>query len=432
MAGLKLRQRLTIGQRTGLALTPAMQLSLSVLRMSPAELEAAIAAEAAENPFLLVDPAARARTMAQSAAHMPGPPPLAAAVPSLREAVMRQLRSMNLAEPIRALAFMLVGELDPDGFLPVELAQLAEELRLPVAALEPALQAIQACEPVGVGARTVSECLILQLLERGLSRADAQATLGVLSDIAARNWAAVQRALGLDKAGAQARAALLDGLRLRPHEPPEDAASPALEPDLQVERHADGHHSVHLVRAPGAGLRLDRKLIGAGGFAPELAARAQALVDALELRGRTLLRIGEWLILHQQGFLSNGTAALVPATRAAMAAELGLHPSTVGRAVAGKAIEIGGRVWPLELFFSVGPGPKAALSARAIAQRIAALVAAEPAARPLSDVAIARALNGEGVDIARRTVAKYRQGLRILPASARRQLAAARRNRTGE
>jgi RNA polymerase sigma-54 factor len=431
MAGLKLRQRLTIGQRTGLALTPAMQLSLSVLRMSAAELEEAIAKEAAENPFLLVDPAVRARPVVRGDALSPEPP-LAAAAPSLREAVMRQLGAMTLAEPVRALAGVLVGELDPDGFLPVDLPDLAEELRLPFEQLEAALHAVQACEPVGVGARNVAECLALQLAERGLSRADAEVTVSALEDIAAGNWGAVQRALGVDRAGAKARAALLDGLRLKPHDALEDVRSTAMEPDLCVERHPDGRHSVQLVRTSGAGLRLDRKLIDAQKFAPELAVRAQALVEALELRGRTLLRIGEWLVVHQQGFLTHGPAALVPATRAAAAAELGLHPSTVGRAVASKAIEVGGRVWPLDLFFSVGPGPKAALSARAIAQRIAALIAAEPAGRPVSDVAIARALHAEGVDIARRTVAKYRQGLRIPPASARRRLAAARRNQKGE
>lgn len=420
-----MRQRLTLGLRSTLSLSPVMQLSLSILRMSPAELDEAIAAEVARNPFLVMDRVGPAPALAGAATSLEVLS--VAAAPSLREGLLRQLAAAPMQDGLRALAALLVGELDPDGFLPVDLEELAAELGVPLPQLEAALGVVQGLDPVGVGARNVAECLTLQLMERGLSRLDAEGTVAHLPQIAAQDWAPVQRALGLSRAALRIRAALLDGLRLRPHDPSDEAEGRALEPDLHIERSADGGHRVQLLRESGSHVRLDRALMKAGGFAPELAERAQALVDALAMRGRTLLRIGEWVMERQQGFLLHGVCALKPATRAEAAIELGLHPSTVGRAISGKAIEVGGRVWPLSIFFSVGPGGDAALSARAIGQRIAELVAAEAPAAPLSDTALTEALHREGVDIARRTVAKYRQGLRIPPASTRRRLALARR-----
>lgn len=417
-----MRPRLTLSQRTGLALSPAMRLSLSILRMSAADLDEAIVAEAAQNPFLVIE--RRDSLRAEAGASLDGVS--VAAAPSLRERLLRQLATLPLPDTERRTAALLVAELDPDGFLPVDLEELSGETARPLAELERALGVLQSLEPVGVGARSVAECLTLQLVERGLSPADAAATIAHLPQIAAQEWAAAARGLGLDRATLKARAALLEGLRLRPHDP-DEGESQTLEPDLRIEAGANGAHSVHLTRDPRRQVHLDRALMAAGGFAPELAQRAEALIEALAMRGRTLQRIGEWVVQHQQGFLLHGVAALCPATRAQVAADLGLHPSTVGRAISGKAVDVGGRVWPLSLFFSVGPGQAAMLSARAIAQRIAEMVAAETPGAPLSDTALCAALNREGVDIARRTVAKYRQGLRIPPASVRRRLAKARR-----
>jgi len=417
-----LRQRLTLSQRIGLALNPAMHLSLSILRMSAADLDEAITAEAAQNPFLVIE---RARAPpAQAGASLEAVS--VAAAPSLRERLLRQIATLPLTDPERRAAALLVAELDPDGFLPVTLEELAGECAQPLVDLERALAVVQSLEPVGVGARSVAECLTLQLVERGLSPPDAAATIAHLPQIAAQDWAQAAREMGLERAALKARAALLDGLRLRPHDPDEGEAH-ALEPDLRIDTGAHGVHSVHLTRDFGRQVALDRGLMAAGGFAPELAQRAEALIEALAMRGRTLVRIGEWLVARQQGFLLHGMSAMIPATRVQAAADLGLHPSTVGRAIAGKAVDVGGRVWPLSVFFSVGPGAGAMLSARAIGQRISELVAAEAPGAPLSDTAICTQLNREGVDIARRTVAKYRQGLRIPPASVRRRLARARR-----
>lgn len=163
-------------------------------------------------------------------------------------------------------------------------------------------------------------------------------------------------------------------------------------------------------------------------FEPELLTRARTLLAALDQRGRTLRRIGAWLVQNQTAFFFSGVAGLGPASRGAVAQELGLHPSTISRAVQGKAIDVDGRLWPLSVFFSPAlAGSDGPVSARAVQKRIADLIAAEPGAQPLSDDAITGLLRAEGVDIARRTVAKYRQGLRIPSSSERRRIAASRR-----
>src|SRR5690606_14546353 len=146
---------------------------------------------------------------------------------------------------------------------------------------------------------------------------------------------------------------------------------------------ADGGVTVEPSATDGPRARLDQAMVhkaATEGFAPELLARARSLIAAVEQRGRTLERIGAWLAETQRGFFQSGIAGLVPATRQDLAASLGLHPSTVGRALSGKAIDVDGRLWPLGVFFSAAlPGPDGVVSSRAVQRRIAELIAAEPA-----------------------------------------------------
>lgn len=244
---------------------------------------------------------------------------------------------------------------------------------------------------------------------------------------AARNWPAIRRETGLDRASAERRAALLKRLTPRPVDPGD--AAPPLRPDLVARRQPDGSVQVRALRDSLPRLALDPRLARER-FAPDLLTGARALIAALEARGRTLDRIAAWLAERQAGFFHYGPAALVPATRLDLAQALDLHHTTVGRALAGKAIDVDGRIWPLSVFFSAALGSgEAAVSARAVQRRIAELVGAEPRAHPLSDEALTERLRAEGVDIARRTVAKYRQGLRIPSSAARRRQAVARADR---
>jgi len=422
-----MKQTLRLRQTQRLALTPVVRMSLSILRMAPADLTEEIAREAARNPFLRHEgPRARAPGAAAPTSTLPEP---AARETSFQESLRSQLSQKDLPPPTGALALLLVSELRDDGILDVTLPELAEETGAPMPDLEAALTALQSCEPAGIGARDLPECLRLQLVDLGLPAPDAAATVGVMALFAARDWPAIARKLAIDAAEAQRRAALLRRLSPRPVRT-SDTAPVLSQPDLILTRDALGALGVEVSARHLPRLSLDTSLLARAGrdrFAPELLERARALIAALEQRGRTLRRIGEWLVAHQAGFFLHGPGALRPATRAELAGELGLHPATIGRAIAGKSIDVDGRLWPLSLFFSSAlPGPGGAVSSRAVERRILAMVADEPPESPLSDAALTDALRAEGVDIARRTVAKYRQGLRIPATSTRRRLAAAR------
>ncbi|MCC5969505.1 MAG: hypothetical protein JJU15_06115 [Pararhodobacter sp.] len=420
---MALKPRLELRQTQSLALSPQMRVALSVLRMSPLELTEELAREAARNPFLVHVPPPSTPTGT-------APDDLAAQESSLAVSLSRQLAMMGLPVPVRAAAQLLVGELREDGMLDTGLDVLSEELSVDGDVLAAALDAIQRCEPAGVGARTLTESLCLQLTDRGLSPAEAAQTIAHLSLFVARDWVAIARVLGLSPAQAERRADLARGLTTRPVTLPPMAPETLSRADLRLESSANGTLSVGLAQERPAA-RLDESLARraeADGFAPELLARARALLAALDQRGQTLLRIGAWLLENQSGFFHDGPAAITPLTRVRLAEALKLHPSTIGRAIAGKTIEINGRLWPLSVFFSATiPSDTGEVSARQVQARISAMIAAEPRGQPLSDQELVRQLHAEGVDIARRTVAKYRQDLRIPATAARRRSTRPRR-----
>lgn len=425
---MALKTRLDLRQTQNLALSAQMRVALSVLRMSPLELAEEVAREAARNPFLLHDPALAPSGPARPT-DMAGE--MAAREISLHVSLTRQLAMMDLPPRVAAATQLLVAELREDGVLDVTLDDLALELDLPPDLLETALDALQRCEPAGVGARDLPESLRLQLIDKGLTPAEAAQTVTHMRLFVARDWAAIARVLALPRAQAEMRADLVRGLSTRPvANMAPTAPETQARAELRLERAAVGRLAITLTRdRPIA--RLDDALVrraGAEGFAPDLLARARALLAALEQRGQTLQRIGDWLLENQSGFFATGPAALTPLTRAALAAALDLHASTISRAVAGKTIDVDGRLWPLSVFFSSAiPMQGRQISARQVQARIRTLIGTEPRDRPLSDEALVQHLNAEGVDIARRTVAKYRQGLRIPSSAVRRRRARAHR-----
>jgi RNA polymerase sigma-54 factor len=427
-----MRPGLRLRQTTRLALTPDLRTALTLLRLPAVELAEMIDREAEENPFLVVHrPAASARSDFDVALDT------VATRPSLMETLRAQIVLMHLPEAERQAALYLAGELRDDGYLDGTLAEIAAQLEVPEALLESGLRAVQACEPTGVGARDLKECIALQLIDRGLDRDRAAAMVARLDDFAAGRWRVLAHALGCTEAEVKRLAGLLRAVSPRPvTEAPAPESAPLM-PDLVFEQTAEGTFAVRLGREAAPELRIDTALLaraGADSFVTDRRARAEALIRALAFRGQTLLRIGDWIARNQHRYLAEGPEHLRPATRAAVAADLGLHPSTVGRAVAGKGFALGSRLTALDRVFSGGlaqadGGTVAALS---VQHRIAQMVAAEDPAAPLSDAEISNRLEREGVDIARRTVAKYRGCLRIPSSAERRRRTARSRCAAGE
>jgi RNA polymerase sigma-54 factor len=426
------RLGLTQGQR--LALTPSMRKTLDMLRLSAFDVDRAIATELRENPFLVRAPTGRAEPRS-----MPTPSggDDFAATPQLIERLHRQIGLMHLSPEVRAMAEYLAGELRDDGYLDIPLSEIAGDIGVTPELAEAGLSALQHCDPPGVGARGLAECLALQLVEKaGIARPIADAAVARLEEFASGRLGGLAPALGVDKDTVTRIAATLPHLA---SQPVQEAAAPIryLKADLVVVRDAPGTVTVTLAKRRTQRLQLDHRLVAAAGAtegAAEWRSRAEALIAALRFRAETLLRIGRHIAEVQHATFSGREDTIRPLSRRAVAEALGLHPSTVGRAVASKVIEIDGRLRPLSDFFSHAiPGTDGAtVSAHLVRRRIAAMIAAESPDAPLSDAVLCHRLNAEGVDIARRTVTKYRQWMRLPSSSGRRRIALNRRLMAGQ
>lgn len=416
--------RVTLKQeaRQRLALTPAMHFALRILRMPAPDLVTEIAREVGENPFLRF-----ARGGAGPRSSFDVALETVAARPSLGEALRSQIGTMILPPGLRALAEYLTGALREDGYLDSTVEEIAGLTSVPQARVEDALAVLQRCEPTGVGARDLAESLALQLGDHGIARPLADEVVARLPLFAARRWATLSAELGLSRDALTRIAASLRELKPEPVIAP---AAPAgvLLPDLIVERQRSGALVVRLGREALPVLSLDRALLArvegsADPFVAERRERARRLIQAVRARGRTLLRIGERLVHDQPRFFAEGPEHLAPRRRQDLAADLGLHPATIGRAIAGKALLAGGVLYPLSTFFSTAlPGREGGeISAHSVRIAMRRLIDAEPPAAPMTDQAICEHLREDGVDISRRTVAKYRQCMRIPSSSERRR-----------
>ena len=436
---MSLTQRLDLRQTQQLRMTPQLTQAIALLQLSATELLDRVAEEVDKNPILELD---RSRPVSGGVAASGGEDfdraaSVAEAV-TLRAHLMAQIGGMRCKAETRHLAEALVDELNPDGRLSAPLFEIADRYGVVMAKVEAALALVQACEPAGVGARSLGECFALQLDERGLLDPAMRLICAHLPDIAGPGRARLIELTGLDPEGFAARLALLRDLDPRPGLAyAADATAPVIVPDV-------------LVRASGSGWRVDlnaetlpRVLVN-DIYASEISASGEEaarfistcrqaagwLVRALEQRAQSVLKVSEALLRHQRGYFENGEMALRPLTMATLAEEIGIHESTVSRVVANKYVMSPQGVRALRDFFSQGVSATGAgdgFAAQAVQARLRRLVQEEDPARPLSDDALVRILRGDGVDIARRTVAKYRDLMGIPSSVQRRRLKSAKR-----
>lgn len=399
----KLSQRLT--------LSPGLATSLRVLRLTAAELVDETHHLAEENPFI---------TLSQTSAAPVFDPQNLREQESLGAGLIRQLGMMALAPETRAVAEYLTGDLDDRGYLTSDLNELATLLGVPQAQMADGLGALQACEPTGIGARSLAECLQLQLLERNVTLHEAQAVCRALDPLFDGRWREASDLSGLPRARLETLAEIIRSLT--PH-PAENIADPVatLLPEIEIIEKNPGQYEAVPHDGFLGNMAFDHSLAGMAKGDKTLSQHqriAQNWVEALTYRRTTLQRIAALLATTQSRFFDGGDSAMIPLTRRTIAGQLSLHPSTIGRAISGKALEHAGTVYRFDRFFSSGVAAKSGeiLSSLAIQHRIRALIAAENPADPLSDAEIEQQLSREGVDIARRTVAKYR-GCLHLPAS---------------
>jgi RNA polymerase sigma-54 factor len=429
---MKPRVRTDLRTSQQLRLTVGLTTAIRILRYDASGLARYLDEQAAENPFLRLDhavPAAgewlprwtgvfRPAADGADAAEAAGPPP------SLHAHVAGEIRRLFPRGPARDLAEAIAQAMEPSGWLGRPLAAVAAEEGVPLAAAEAVLATLQTIDPPGLFARNLAECLELQAREAGWFDPVVAVLLAHLPLVAQGDTARLARLAGADAGEVAARIRRIRTLNPKPGTAFDAVSVPAHEPDLIATRAPGGVWRVALNRSALPAVGVAAAARGAA-LAPEARARqaeARALARMVAERGATLLRIGAEIVNRQGAALDRGPAALRPMTMAEVAAAVGLHEATVSRAVAGVSLDTpSGPLW-LRRMFTRPLGPAAApVAAGAVRARLAALVAGEDPARPLSDAALAAALAAEGLPAARRTVAKYREMLGVAPAHLRRR-----------
>ena len=361
---------------------------------------------------------------------------------SLAEHLAWQLRFRALSAEDERLASLVIGNLDVDGYLETGVEELAASAGVGPAEVEAVLRVVQSCDPRGVGARDLKECLLLQLdaaHERDdAGRDEALRTLAAdvvrdhLPDLEARRYARLAERLGVDPAAVQRARKLIAGLEPKPGRQYGTGDVRYVTPDVSVHRVGEEY----LVTLNEEGLpRLKvnaayRNLLADGGeakaYVQDKLRAAAWLIRSIHQRQRTLLGVAQSLVRFQRDFLDRGVAHLRPLVLRDVADDVGAHESTVSRAIADKYIATPRGLYPLKKFFATGLKRRFGddVSAESVKVRIREMIAAEDPRRPLSDDAIAKRLARGDVPIARRTVAKYRESLRILPSAKRKRVTA--------
>jgi RNA polymerase sigma-54 factor len=330
----------------------------------------------------------------------------------------------------------IVDALNEDGYLTESMADIAASLSvdLPVTGeeVEQVLAFIQTLDPTGVGARTLSECICLQLaqLEAGTPGRELALTLARdhLQTVAAHDLKVLHESLGADEDELHVALALIRGCNPHPGSAFAGATPEYIVPDVFVHRTEQGW-TVEVNPGSVPRLRVNQdyaSVVSRSGDYASLRAQLQEarwLIRSLEIRKDTLLRVARTIVQRQAAFLDRGEEAMQPMILRDVAEAVGMHESTISRVTTGKYMLTPRGIYEFRYFFSshVAGADGEDVSSVAIRARIRKLIADEDSTRPLSDAQLAQVLSGEGVKVARRTVAKYREALGLASSGDRRQ-----------
>ncbi|HVZ01874.1 MAG TPA: RNA polymerase factor sigma-54 [Dongiaceae bacterium] len=353
--------------------------------------------------------------------------------PTLREHLEEQLH-LDIADPTeRIIGLQIIDMLDPAGYVAGDLAQLAERLSCPLALVERTLAKLQQFEPCGVFARDLAECLGLQLKERDRLDPAMQALLKHLDLLARHDRNQLMKLCGVDAEDLADMVAEIRALDPKPGLSFETVEVETVIPDILVNRRADGTWSVELNTDTLPRLLVNQQyhaLVSTKAqnkaerdYLNDRLAAANWLVKTLHQRATTILKVASEIVRQQETFLLHGIQHLKPMIRRDIAEAIGMHESTVSRVTTNKYMATPRGLFELRYFFSAaiqGANGGDSHSAESVRSRIRELVDAEPADEILSDDRLVAILQQQGIDIARRTVAKYRESLRI-PSSVQRR-----------
>ena len=354
----------------------------------------------------------------------------------LPDHLMWQLRLSDLSDREKEVGALIIGSLDQDGYLPLQLEEVAFLANTwpDVAIVERVLARVQEFDPPGVAARGLAECLLIQL--RQLGAADDSLPARIVRDylpmLESRRFDRLARELGVSIEQVAEATRVVAVLEPKPGRDFGDADTRYVTPDVYVHKVSD-EYVVTLNEEGLPRLRVSsfyRRMLGqngspeACGYIQEKMRAAAWLIKSIHQRQRTLYMVTSSIVKFQRDFLEGGVAFLRPLVLKDVANDIGMHESTVSRATAGKYVHTPQGTFELKYFFtsSLRGGQGSEVSAESVKEKIREIIAKEDAKKPLSDQYIAELLGKEQIDIARRTVAKYRGLMGILPSSKRKKV----------
>jgi len=350
-----------------------------------------------------------------------------AARPTLSDHLTAQVTLLLVDPAERLIAQFLIDGLNEAGYLAVELASIAEQLGAPLSAIESVLAKVQGAEPVGLFARDVRECLSLQLREKNRFDPMMARLLDNLHLIAEHDMTGLCRAVGCDREDLLDMLAELRELDPKPGRAFERGPVESVVPDVFVREAAQGGWQIELNAEVLPRVLINRQYYAtvtkkARGpaektFLTDCLATANWLAKSLDQRAQTILKVSAEIVKQQDGFLVHGITHLRPMTLKAVADAIEMHESTVSRVTSNKYMMTTRGLFEMKYFFTTALGSstgEADHSAEAVRHRIRQIIEAEVPADILSDDTIAEMLQKErGIEVARRTVAKYREGMNI-------------------
>lgn len=436
--------------RQQLKLSPQLLQSMEILQMNSQELLEYLGRLTEENPLLELEDAPSLRDayeeLRQKASWIDGgvygatfahaenaPPERGAAdreLESLAAFLRDQLERMRLPKPLLALSKYIAEMVDEDGYLDDADLDGLRELKIPDTLIRQALDTVQSLDPAGVGARDLSECLLLQLARReNVSPAVMDIAARFLPELGKKHYGPIARELGLSAAEIQAAEKVISSLDPHPgraFQPAEPAVY--VRPDVFIVE-LDGVLTAVLneyylprisISSYYTRLLKDSDEKETRDYLRQKMQQAKWLLTSLDRRGGTLRRCADAILEAQRPFFAGETGELAPMSLLSLSEALELHPSTISRAARDKYLQCRQGTYPLRYFFSRAVGEQGP-SRQAVKQRLLALVQNEDPRRPLSDQRLCELLAEDGVRVARRTVAKYRMELRLPSSSGRRR-----------
>ncbi|MGD8372440.1 MAG: RNA polymerase factor sigma-54 [Syntrophobacterales bacterium] len=475
---IELRQHLKLAQQ--LIMTPQLQQAIKLLQLSRLELLETISQELESNPLLeegadasseqedqaeesqagkaeqstpevTIDEktkedfdwenylgdyssGSRVRVEREEARELPALDSRLVKKPSLDAHLLWQLHLSHFDEAQKEVGTMIIGNLDRDGYLQATLAEIAEMAGCDEVLVEEVLHHFHEFDPVGVAARDLQECLLIQA--RNLKLEDdlvVNIITDHLHDLETRNYHAIVKATGRSPDEIRAAIDIITGLEPKPGKQYDEEEVQYISPDIFVYK-VDNEFVILLNEDGMPKLRISpfyREALSKDGDATEQTREyiqgklrsAAWLIKSIHQRQRTIYRVAESIIKFQHDFFEKGIAHLKPLVLRDVAEDLSMHESTISRVTTNKYMHTPRGVFELKYFFnsSISSFTGGAVASESVKERIRQLVQNEDPRKPFSDKAIVEKLREENIDIARRTVAKYRELLGILPSNLRKQ-----------